>query len=74
MLSCLSRHSRAASKTGKYQITNKYGQVTWAETPALHLIGSKMLFVVCPGEEALIGFVKAWANIPSEGGVFRYHR
>tara|TARA_B100001057_G_scaffold414735_1_gene431931 strand:+ start:4943 stop:5707 length:765 start_codon:yes stop_codon:yes gene_type:complete len=60
---------RAASKTGKYQITNKYGQVTWAETPesAPDWFKKDAVRRMYPGEEALIGFVKAWANIPSEG-------
>lgn len=60
---------RAASKTGKYQITNKYGQVTWAEKPDTAPDWFKRDGVrrTYPGEETLIAFVKAWANIPSEG-------
>jgi len=60
---------RDASKTGKFQITNNFGQVTWAEKPETAPDWFKQEGVrrMYPGEEALISFVKAWANIPSEG-------
>ena len=60
---------RPASKTGKFQITNKFGQVTWAEKPDTAPDWFKQDGVrrTYPGEEALIAFVKAWANIPGEG-------
>lgn len=60
---------RAASSTGKFQITNKYGQITWAEKPDsapdwFKTEGARRMY---PGEETLINFVKAWANIPNDG-------
>ena len=60
---------RKASSTGKHQVTNKYGQVTWAENPEstpdwFKNEGVRRMY---PGEEVLINFVKAWANIPNDG-------
>jgi len=60
---------RAASSTGKHQVTNKYGQITWAESPDstpdwFKNDGVRRMY---PGEEILINFVKAWANIPNDG-------
>jgi len=60
---------RKESQTGKYQITNNYGQVTWAKTPDtapdwFKPDGARRTY---PGEEILIDFVKAWANIPNDG-------
>jgi len=63
---------RAASKTGKFQITNNLGQVTWAEKPetAPDWFKTEGIRRTYPGEETLINFVKAWANIPSDGECF----
>ena len=60
---------RAVSKTGKFQITNKYGQVTWAATPeqAPDWFKQEDVRRTYPGEEILINFMKAWANIPNDG-------
>lgn len=60
---------RPASKTGKFQITNKFGQVTWAEKPdtAPDWFKQEGVRRMYPGEEILINFVKSWANIPSDG-------
>jgi len=60
---------RAASSTGKFQITNKYGQVTWAEKPdsSPDWFKNEGVRRMYPGEEILINFVKAWANIPNDG-------
>ena len=60
---------RAESSTGKFQITNKYGQVTWATDPnsAPDWFKKDGVRRMYPGEETLINFVKAWANIPNDG-------
>jgi len=60
---------RAESSTGKFQITNKYGQVTWATDPdsAPDWFKKDGVRRMYPGEETLINFIKAWANIPNEG-------
>lgn len=60
---------RAESSTGKFQITNKYGQVTWANDPdsAPDWFKKEGVRRMYPGEETLINFVKAWANIPNDG-------
>lgn len=60
---------RAESSTGKFQITNKYGQVTWATKPdsAPDWFKSEGVRRMYPGEEILINFTKAWANIPNDG-------
>lgn len=60
---------RNESSTGKFQITNKYGQVTWATDPnsAPDWFKSDGVRRMYPGEETLINFVKAWANIPNDG-------
>ena len=60
---------RAESSTGKFQITNKYGQVTWATNPdsAPDWFKKEGVRRMYPGEETLINFIKAWANIPNEG-------
>jgi hypothetical protein len=60
---------RAESSTGKFQITNKYGQVTWATDPdsAPDWFKKEGVRRMYPGEETLINFIKAWANIPNEG-------
>ncbi len=60
---------RKESSTGKHQVTNKYGQVTWASSPDstpdwFKAEGVRRMY---PGEEILINFVKAWANIPNDG-------
>ena len=60
---------RPESSTGKFQITNKYGQITWATSPDsapdwFKRDGVRRMY---PGEEILINFVKAWANIPNDG-------
>jgi len=63
-----SKH-RKASASGKFQITNKFGQVTWAEKPdtAPDWFKQEGVRRTYPGEEILIDFVKAWANIPNDG-------
>lgn len=60
---------RKESATGKFQITNNYGQVTWAKDPssAPDWFKSEGVRRTYPGEEVLIDFVKAWANIPNDG-------
>jgi hypothetical protein len=60
---------RPISKTGKFQITNKFGQVTWAEKPeqAPDWFKTEGIRRTYPGEETLINFIKAWANIPNDG-------
>lgn len=60
---------RAESSTGKFQITNKYGQVTWATDPdsAPDWFKKEGVRRMYPGEETLINFIKAWANIPNDG-------
>lgn len=60
---------RKESSTGKYQITNKYGQVTWAASPdqTQDWFKNEGVRRMYPGEEILINFVKAWANIPNDG-------
>jgi len=60
---------RAESSTGKFQITNKYGQVTWATKPdsAPDWFKNEGVRRMYPGEEILINFTKAWANIPNDG-------
>lgn len=60
---------RGLSKTGKTQITNKYGQVTWAESKdtAPDWFKNEGVRPMYPGEETLINFLKAWANIPNDG-------
>ena len=60
---------RPASKTGKFQITNNLGQVTWATKPesAPDWFKTDGIRRTYPGEETLINLVKAWANIPSDG-------
>ena len=60
---------RNESSTGKHQVTNKYGQVTWAANPDstpdwFKKDGIRRMY---PGEETLINFTKAWANIPNDG-------
>lgn len=61
--------NRKESSTGKFQITNNYGQVTWAAKPdsAPDWFKSDGVRRTYPGEEILIDFVKAWANIPNDG-------
>jgi hypothetical protein len=60
---------RKESATGKYQITNNFGQVTWAAKPdsAPDWFKQEGVRRTYPGEEILIDFVKAWANIPNDG-------
>jgi len=60
---------RKESATGKFQITNKYGQVTWATNPntAPDWFKKEDVRRTYPGEETLINFIKAWANIPNDG-------
>jgi hypothetical protein len=60
---------RKESATGKFQITNKYGQVTWAAKPdsAPDWFKQEGVRRTYPGEEILIDFIKAWANIPNDG-------
>tara|TARA_R110002012_G_scaffold315317_1_gene529047 strand:- start:506 stop:1273 length:768 start_codon:yes stop_codon:yes gene_type:complete len=60
---------RPKSKTGKFQMTNKLGQVTWAVSPdeAPEWFKRDGLRRTYPGEETLINFTKAWANIPNDG-------
>lgn len=60
---------RKESSTGKHQVTNNYGQVTWAANPDstpdwFKKEGVRRMY---PGEEILINFTKAWANIPNDG-------
>jgi len=63
------KEHRKESSTGKYQITNKYGQVTWATSPdqTQDWFKNEGVRRMYPGEEILINFVKAWANIPNDG-------
>lgn len=60
---------RKESSTGKHQVTNKYGQVTWASSPdsTPDWFKSDGVRRMYPGEEILINFIKAWANIPNDG-------
>lgn len=63
------KEHRGASQTGKHQVTNKYGQVTWAENPdsTPDWFKNEGVRRMYPGEEILINFIKAWANIPNDG-------
>ena len=60
---------RKESSTGKHQVTNKYGQVTWASNPdsTPDWFKNEGVRRMYPGEEILINFTKAWANIPNDG-------
>lgn len=60
---------RKASASGKFQITNNVGQVTWAESPdkTHDWFKNEGVRRTYPGEEILINFIKAWANIPNDG-------
>mgnify|MGYP001158451468 CR=1 FL=1 len=60
---------RPQSKTGKFQMTNNYGQITWAANPdsAPDWFKTEGVRRTYPGEETLINFVKCWANIPNDG-------
>jgi len=61
---------RRISKTGKYQWINKFGQTSWGETnPSSQYDWFKDEGVrkAYGGEDVLIDFIKAWANIPNGG-------
>ena len=61
---------RAISKTGKYQWSNSVGQTAWGATnPAdtYDWFKDKDVRKTYSGEDTLIDFIKAWANIPNGG-------
>ena len=61
---------RQLSKTGKYQWSNSVGQTAWgAENPAdtYEWFRDKGVRRTYQGEDTLIDFIKAWANIPNGG-------
>ena len=54
------------SKTGKFQWINSIGQVTWSEdAPSYDWWKSEGQRKAYTGEETLINFAKAWANVAS---------
>jgi hypothetical protein len=61
---------RQISKSGKYQWVNKFGQTAWGEENPSKIYdwfkdeGVRRTY---SGEETLIDFLKAWANIPNGG-------
>ena len=63
-LEILANHTNRTSQTGKFQWINNIGQTTWAEDAPSYdwwkPEGQRKAYV---GEETLINFVKAWANV-----------
>ena len=58
------------SKTGKFQWINSIGQVTWSEdAPSYDWWKSEGQRKAYTGEETLINFVKAWANVATGDNV-----
>ena len=71
-LEILMQNKTRTSKTGKFQWLNSTGQGTWSEgTPSYDWWQkpetSRKAFT---GEETLINFVKAWANVAPGGDVY----
>ncbi len=61
---------RAISKSGKYQWVNKFGQTAWGESnpsTTYEWFKNDEVRRTYSGEETLIDFIKAWANIPNGG-------
>ena len=65
-LEILVNNTLKQSKTGKFQWINRIGQVTWSEdAPSYDWWKSEGQRKAYTGEETLINFVKAWANVAS---------
>ena len=71
-LEILTQNKHRTSKTGKFQWLNTTGQATWSEEPPTYdwwqnPETSRKAF---GGEETLVNFVKAWANVAPGDNVF----
>ena len=65
-LEVLTTKSARTSQTGKYQWINNIGQTTWSEeSPTYDWWKSEGQRHAYGGEETLINFIKAWANVAS---------
>jgi len=63
-LEILVNNTHKESKTGKFQWINNIGQVTWStDAPSYDWWKSEGQRKAYTGEETLINFVKAWANV-----------
>ena len=70
-LEILVNSTHKASKTGKFQWLNNVGQSTWsADAPSYEWWKSDGQRKAYTGEETLINFVKAWANVASGDEVY----
>ena len=62
----LVNHKHRVSQSGKHQWMNNIGQSTWSEeTPTYEWWKTEGQRKAFTGEETLINFVKAWANVAS---------
>ena len=65
-LEILMQSEKRTSKTGKFQWINNIGQATWSDdAPAYEWWKSEGQRHAYVGEETLVSFVKAWANVAS---------
>lgn len=70
-LEILMQVSPKTSQTGKFQWMNNIGQSTWSEeAPTYDWWKSEGQRKAYTGEETLINFVKAWANVASGDEVY----